>query len=459
MKTNTHPIVVYGHGIAAAVAVLGCVENNREVVWAMPASLLYSAESSGSDEVIFIEQGFGTDKIIEKLFHTLVGNAQGMADHEIIKSFCSEVPRLTALFGYLPLSLLRHESGCVDTTQDSEKLPLIKSKNNLGEMVRRELALLVLRYAQQKKLRVFEWTEISALCVQDEVCHGVVLQSRISNEVFTIAAQNVILADGSNDGFAGSASHSAVFGRGTALALAAGAKLANPEFMRMGEPGCGGLGVDANLQTGICGLYAVGDAAAVVHGARRYPGISLLQKMWTGFCVARHLSDINADKFSDEECLREHAERVRLAELGMQEVRGPESVMVIYHDLVLAMRDCFQKPHSENSLGWGLSLIAHTRERFTHCGLLDRSSRLNSEAQLWRRLSGILDIYEAALIAAEHRHESRGLHMREDFSERDDVLFARRSLITKEQNGLSLRFEEKMPLPKGNIRPLVMERA
>ena len=66
------------------------------------------------------------------------------------------------------------------------------------------------------------------------------------------------------------------------------------------------------------------------------------------------------------------------------------------------------------------ALLHNLRERYKHIGIQDRGRRYNTDLLEAIELGFLLDLAEVVVYSARNRKESRGGHMRDDFSKRDD---------------------------------------
>ena len=75
---------------------------------------------------------------------------------------------------------------------------------------------------------------------------------------------------------------------------------------------------------------------------------------------------------------------------------------------------------TDESLGEVMDVIADLRERYNNVHVDDKGKRYNTDLLEAVELGFLLDIAEVVVLTARNRKESRGGHMRDDFSKRDD---------------------------------------
>jgi L-aspartate oxidase len=168
---------------------------------------------------------------------------------------------------------------------------------------------------------------------------------------------------------------------------------------------CGGVLTDTAGRSGVPGLYAVGEAARTgLHGANRLASNSLLEGLVTGQRAAEAIA-------------AEHSAGL-LADPRHGRLPSPRTAPV-------ADRDALQRVMSR------FAGIGRDAEGLAVAGsVLDLSTvekPLNSRATV--EDAALTMAAQALVAAAARRTESRGCHVRTDFTERDDVAWQRSQLI------------------------------
>ncbi len=181
--------------------------------------------------------------------------------------------------------------------------------------------------------------------------------------------------------------------------------------------GMGGVVTDATGETGIDGLYAIGETMAGVHGANRLGGNSLAETIAfgvvTGQAVARRL-DAGAVPGDEGGVLHDRA-RLHFNDLvdltGRAGGHAPEAV---FDDLRALLWDHAGILRDEDGLATALDRLDTLSERARDLAVGARTSR---SFEFALNLGFALTVAEAMLRAASERTESRGAHARTDHPE------------------------------------------
>ena len=188
----------------------------------------------------------------------------------------------------------------------------------------------------------------------------------------------------------------------------------------------GGIAVKNNHETNITNLYAVGECAAIYHGANRLGGNSLLAAIHSGRIAARDISDQFTESFKEDGSYDTNAiislpdfsdvikeENERLAALRSSESSFP---VVYIRDMVSeCMKENLGIERCEERLENGITDISF------YLSVIDKIHYDNSEMTYFAySLKGILTLAKATLLCALNRKESRGAHIRSDYPDSSD---------------------------------------
>ncbi|WP_265111313.1 L-aspartate oxidase [Halosolutus halophilus] len=181
----------------------------------------------------------------------------------------------------------------------------------------------------------------------------------------------------------------------------------------------GGVGIDFRTgETGVEGLYAVGETVAGVHGANRLGGNSLAETVAIGKHVGDHVASEVTDGDDEPELTGGHralAEREFRALDDLAASDGTITPRELLDDLGDALWETAGILRDAEGLRNGLDELADIRARTADLRVDgDRTSRSFEYAV---DLSFSLTVAEAMLRAALERRESRGAHYRTDFPE------------------------------------------
>lgn len=199
----------------------------------------------------------------------------------------------------------------------------------------------------------------------------------------------------------------------------------------------GGVDIDFHTgETGVEGLYAVGETVAGVHGANRLGGNSLAETVAIGKLVGDHV----AEQVSDETPelpggMRALAQREFRALEGLEASDGdvtPEELHEAFGHLMWEHAGILR---DEESLQAGLERLQTLRERTADLRVEGDRTSLAFEYAV--DLSFMFTVGEAVLRGALEREESRGAHFREDFTETDEA-WQKNILVHRGDTGMEL---------------------
>jgi succinate dehydrogenase / fumarate reductase flavoprotein subunit len=181
--------------------------------------------------------------------------------------------------------------------------------------------------------------------------------------------------------------------------------------------GMGGVVVDDDGETGVEGLYAIGETMAGVHGANRLGGNSLAETIAygeiTGQAVADRLGTHTADPGDDRrfhDLVRGHV--ADLHELANSDGENdPETLLDDLRELLWTHAGIRR---GEEGLTAGLAELATVRDRAANLDVGPMTSRSFEYAL---DVGFALVVAEAILRGARKRTESRGAHFRTDHQE------------------------------------------
>ena len=199
----------------------------------------------------------------------------------------------------------------------------------------------------------------------------------------------------------------------------------------------GGIEVDFNSETRIKGLFAVGECASSgLHGANRLGSNSLAELVVLGRVAGEYAAQraIEATP-ANQSALDAQAQDIvkRLSDLYNQE--GTESWSEIRDEMGQAMEEGCGIYRTQESMQQAVDKIAELKERYKRIHVSDRSSVFNTNLLYTVELGYILDVAQSIANSAIERKESRGVHQRLDFTERDDVNYLKHTLAFYNENG------------------------
>jgi succinate dehydrogenase / fumarate reductase flavoprotein subunit len=177
------------------------------------------------------------------------------------------------------------------------------------------------------------------------------------------------------------------------------------------------------------GLYAAGECACVsVHGANRLGCNSLLDTLVfgrrSGIEIRRFVQTADMPKASAEFAKKEAA---RISDLMSRE--GKENIGRVMARMQEVMMEKASVFRLAAGLTEALDEIRELQKCYRNISLQDKGSCFNRNLLDALELGHMLDLAEVIAMGALHREESRGAHCREDFPDRDDVIFLAHTLV------------------------------
>ncbi|CAM3967836.1 fumarate reductase (quinol) flavoprotein subunit [Rahnella bruchi] len=195
----------------------------------------------------------------------------------------------------------------------------------------------------------------------------------------------------------------------------------------------GGIETDAQCETRIKGLFAVGECSSVgLHGANRLGSNSLAELVVFGRMAGEKAAERAAQAKDTGNSVALDAQvrdiENRVAALMVQE--GDESWAAIRDEMGLAMEEGCGIYRTTELMQKTIDKLAELKERFKRVKIQDTSSVFNTDLLYTIELGHGLEVAECMAHSALHRRESRGAHQRldEGCTERDDVNFLKHTL-------------------------------
>ena len=208
----------------------------------------------------------------------------------------------------------------------------------------------------------------------------------------------------------------------------------------------------------IPGLYAAGECACVsVHGANRLGTNSLLDINVFGKRAGKY--SVEYAKTAKQVPMPEDAAKDVLELLQkVRNAKGKEKVAQLRKELQETMDKNAQVFRTEETLNEALSKIAELRKRYEKISVQDQGKRFNTDLLEAVELGFLLDLAEVTVITCRERRESRGAHLREDYTERDDKKFMVHSMAYKQnkidkKTGIDIKVDWK-PVVITNYQPM-----
>ena len=142
----------------------------------------------------------------------------------------------------------------------------------------------------------------------------------------------------------------------------------------------------------------------------------------------------------------------------VRNAKGKEKVAQLRKELQETMDKNAQVFRTEETLNEALAKIAELRKRYEKISVQDQGKRFNTDLLEAVELGFLLDLAEVTVITCRERRESRGAHLREDYTERNDKKFMVHSMAYKQnkidkKTGIDIKVDWK-PVVITNYQPM-----
>lgn len=208
----------------------------------------------------------------------------------------------------------------------------------------------------------------------------------------------------------------------------------------------GGVRIDIDCRAkGIDGLYAGGECACWdMHGYNRLGGNSVLETVASGYfsgLSAGEDASGRSSQDSDFNALHDalNRQRERINKLISNDPKV--NTFSLNNEMAVLMTKQVGIFRTGEVLKDAVNKLLDIRERSHKLGLGCKSSGRSLELEMALRIQGMIDIAITIAHGAETRTESRGAHYREDFPDRDDENWLKRTLAYKQKGDYLPRLE------------------
>ncbi|MGX9418026.1 fumarate reductase (quinol) flavoprotein subunit [Vibrio sp. WJH972] len=194
----------------------------------------------------------------------------------------------------------------------------------------------------------------------------------------------------------------------------------------------GGIETDAQCETRIKGLFAVGECASVgLHGANRLGSNSLAEFVVFGR-VAGETAVQRAEEFAgwDQQAIEAQMAQVETRINNLLAQEGDENWAEIRTEMGHSMEAGCGIYRQEDLMQQTIDKITELKQRYKNISIKDKGKVFNTDLFYAIEVGYGLEVAEAMARSAILRKESRGAHQRldEGCTERDDVNFLKHSL-------------------------------
>jgi succinate dehydrogenase / fumarate reductase flavoprotein subunit len=207
------------------------------------------------------------------------------------------------------------------------------------------------------------------------------------------------------------------------------------------------------------GLYAVGECSCVsVHGANRLGTNSLLDLLVFGRAAGNHIVDFASKSKSHKELPKDAADRTLARLARLDSATSGEYAQDVANDIRASMQMHAGVFRTQKSMDEGVGKIAELRNRVNTIGLKDKSRVFNTARIEALEVDNLIEAAQATIVSAAARHESRGAHSVDDYSDsaehpngRNDAEWHKHTLWYSEGNRLSYKPVQMKPLTVDSV--------
>jgi succinate dehydrogenase / fumarate reductase flavoprotein subunit len=221
------------------------------------------------------------------------------------------------------------------------------------------------------------------------------------------------------------------------------------------------LGGDPNAV--VPGLYAVGECSCVsVHGANRLGTNSLLDLLVFGKAAGNHIVSSQLGSRAHK-ALPANAADFTLARLArLDGSTSGEYAQDVANDIRRSMQQHASVFRTQALMDEGVQQIKALSERVKHIHLADKSKVFNTARIEALEVDNLIEAARATMVCAAARHESRGAHTVDDYSDtaahpngRNDEVWLKHSLWYSEADRLAYKPVNLSPLTVESVPPKV----
>ena len=209
----------------------------------------------------------------------------------------------------------------------------------------------------------------------------------------------------------------------------------------------GGLWVDYDLMTSIPGVFSGGEANYEYHGANRLGANALVSCTFDGMKGGPRMIDYatglkslaaDAPESTFEEAVSRQEDRLRTV-YGL--TGGPENPYALHQELGDWMTRYCTVIRDEAKLQQTDEKIGELMERWSRIALPDTGEWVNQSVVFTRQLWDMFELARVMVRGAIARKESRGVHLRPEYPERDDANWLKTTIAEWTPDGPRLSYE------------------
>jgi len=207
------------------------------------------------------------------------------------------------------------------------------------------------------------------------------------------------------------------------------------------------------------GLYAVGECSCVsVHGANRLGTNSLLDLLVFGRAAGNHIVNYIKTSKAHKDLPKDAADRTLARVSRLDNATSGEYAQDVANDMRASMQQHAGVFRTQKSMDEGVEKIAALRDRVNAINLKDKSKVFNTARIEALEVENLIEAAQATIVSAAARHESRGAHTVDDYSDsaehpngRNDKEWHKHTLWYSEGSRLSYKPVQMKPLTVDSV--------
>lgn len=203
----------------------------------------------------------------------------------------------------------------------------------------------------------------------------------------------------------------------------------------------GGVKIDPGMHSSMKNLYAIGESGGGAMGANRLGSTSITDIFVTGMIAGREATtNIRGQKAKaiKKSLISKEVKKME----GLFGQKGKRRPIELKKALQRLMRENVGIVRDEDRLCSALSHIDHMEEEVERNLSVSAIRRYNTEFLDAVELKYMLTCARLIAISAEERKESRGAHLRLDYSDRDDANWLKNIVIQKKDGEIETSFSQ-----------------
>lgn len=211
----------------------------------------------------------------------------------------------------------------------------------------------------------------------------------------------------------------------------------------------GGVRVDENWESGVRGLFAVGENAAGIHGANRLSQNALAELLVSGARAGKSAAGLASEQIQSlvapriGKMIKNEVDEIWEKEEGIRPVELRNRLRKVMWEKVGVFR-------TEKTLKEGLQEIIKLEKELGRQYLCQKSRRLNLEFTQALENRFLIKTAKAVALSALKRTESRGAHYRDDFPDKNNKEWLRHVVLFQDNGQIATTYE---PVDLEELRP------